>query len=191
MINSVNSSCEAGQSALPKYVSKISGKKPLTVVSYHSTNFYLSTMSEAKKDRKQVHIGHNIQRTREIVGIKQFALAESCGWSQQQMSKLENSETIDESTLDTIAEKLGVTAEFIKNFSEEKTVYYIQNNNTFRDNSSTQHFKPVLNNGSVDQLMSLLEKYLEEDKKKSFQIESLTKTVMDLAEEVKRMKTGK
>lgn len=148
-------------------------------------------MSEAKKDRKQVHIGYNIQRTREIVGLKQFALAESCGWSQQQMSKLENSETIDEGILGIIAEKLGVSSEFIKNFSEEKTVYYIQNNNTFRDNSSTQHFKPVLNNGSVDHLMSILEKYLEEDKKKSSQIEALTKTVMDLAEEVKKMKEEK
>lgn len=145
-------------------------------------------MSEAKKDRKQIHLGHNIQRIREIVGMKQYSLAESCDWSQQQMSKLENSEVIEDSTLETIAEKLGVTPEFIKNFSEEKTVYYIQNNNTFRDNSSTQHFKPILNNGSVDQLMSILEKYLEEDKRKSYQIETLTKTVMDLAEEVKRMK---
>jgi transcriptional regulator with XRE-family HTH domain len=148
-------------------------------------------MSGAKRDRKQIHIGHNIQRTREIVGIKQFALAESCGWSQQQMSKLENSEDVEDETLETIAKNLGVTPEFIKHFNEEKTVYYIQNNNTFRDNSSTQHFKPVLNNGSVDQLMSILEKYLEEDKKKSSQIESLTKSVMDLAEEVKRMKSGK
>ena len=122
------------------------------------------------------------------MGIKQYALAEECGWSQQQMSKLENSEIIEDETLAIVAEKLGVTPEFIKNFNEEKTVYYIQNHNTFRDNSSTQHFKPQINNGSVDQLFQLLEKYLQDDQRKTAQIESLTKTVLDLAEEVKRMK---
>lgn len=146
-------------------------------------------MSEVNKDRKQVHIGHNIQRTREIVGIKQFALAESCGWSQQQMSKLENAEEVDDQTLEIVAKELGVTPDFIKSFSEEKTVYYIQNNNTFRDNSSTQHFKPQINNGSVDQLFQLIEKYLQDDQRKTTQIESLAKTVMDLAEEVKRLKS--
>jgi len=159
------------------------------VVSYHGTNFYISIMSEVNKDRKQVHIGHNIQRTREIVGIKQFALAESCGWSQQQMSKLENAEEVDDQTLEIVAKELGVTPDFIKSFSEEKTVYYIQNNNTFRDNSSTQHFKPQINNGSVDQLFQLIEKYLQDDQRKTTQIESLAKTVMDLAEEVKRLKS--
>ena len=104
------------------------------------------------------------------------------------MSKLENSEVVDDDTLEIVAEKLGVTPDFIKNFSEEKTVYYIQNHNTFRDNSSTQHFKPQINNGSVDQLFQLLEKYLQDDQKKTAQLESLTKTVIDLAEEVKRMK---
>jgi len=146
-------------------------------------------MSEAKKDRGFIHHGNNIKRTREIIGVKQFALAEDCGWSQQKMSQLENSEEIDEETLTIVAEKLGVTPEFIKNFNEEKTIYYIQNHNTFRDNSSTQHFKPQINNGSVDQLFQLLEKYLQDDQKKTTQIEMLTKTVMDLAEEVKKLKT--
>jgi len=148
-------------------------------------------MSDGLKDRKQIHIGYNLQRVREIVGMKQLARAELCGWSQQQMSKLENSEEVEDDTLKIIAEKLGVTPEFIKNFNDEKTVYYIQNNNTFKDNSSTQHFKPQINNGSVDQLFQLLEKYLQDDQKKTAQIEALTRTVMDLAEEVKRIKGDK
>lgn len=40
-------------------------------------------MSEAKKDRGYVHHGNNLKRTREIIGVKQLALAEDCGWSQQ------------------------------------------------------------------------------------------------------------
>lgn len=147
-------------------------------------------MSEAKKDRGYIHHGNNLKRTREIIGLKQLALAEDCGWSQQKMSQLENSEEIDEDTLKLVAEKLGVTPEFIKNFNEEKTIYNIQNNNIFHDQAvnSSQHNKPHIEYHPVDKLILLLEKYLQDDQKKAAQIESLTKTVMDLAEEVKMMK---
>lgn len=166
------------------------GKKPLSVVSYHSTNFYLSTMSEAKKDRGFVHHGCNVKRLREIMGIKQYALAEDCGWSQQQMSKLENSEIIEEEPLGIIAEKLGVTPEFIENFNPDSAIYNIQSNNIFNDHAvnSSQHSYPHIEYHPVDQIVQLLEKYLKDDQKKTAQIESLTKTVMDLAEEVKRLK---
>ena len=147
-------------------------------------------MSEAKKDRGYIHHGNSLKRTREIIGIKQFALAEDCGWSQQKMSQLENSEEIDDETLAIIAEKLGVTPEFIKNFNEEKTIYNIQNNNIFHDHAvnSSQHNKPHIEYHPVDQLILLFEKYLQDDQKKTAQIEMLTKTVMDLAEEVKKIK---
>jgi hypothetical protein len=46
---------------------------------------------------------------------------------------MENSETIEEEKLQAIAEVLGVSAEGIKNFSEEAMITYF---NTFNDNSS-------------------------------------------------------
>ena len=145
------------------------------------------------QDRDQIHLGRNVQRVREIVGVKQTALAEACGWSQQQMSKLENSEFIDEGTLDIIASQLGVSAEFIKNFREELAIYNIQSYNTFNDHAinSSQHNKPEIEYNSNDQLVKLLEKFIEEDRKKSDQIEFLTKSVMELAQEIKKMKEGK
>lgn len=147
-------------------------------------------MSEEKKDRGFVHHGHNVKRLREIMGIKQFALADSCNWSQQQMSKLENSETIEDETLGIIAKELGVTSEFIKNFNSDNAIYNIQSNNIFNDHAvnSSQHSYPHIEYHPVDQLVQLLEKYLKDDQRKAAQIESLTKTVMNLAEEVKRMK---
>jgi transcriptional regulator with XRE-family HTH domain len=148
-------------------------------------------MRGAFQENDSIHLGNNVKRIREIIGMKQFALAEACGWSQQQMSKLENSELIDDGTLDIIASNLGVNIEFVKSFREEKAIYNIQNNNVFRENSSTQHYKPVLNNSPVEQIVSLLEKFIEEDRKKTNQIEFLTKSVMDLAQEIKRMKEGK
>jgi transcriptional regulator with XRE-family HTH domain len=148
-------------------------------------------MRGAFQENDSIHLGNNVKRIREIIGMKQFALAEACGWSQQQMSKLENSDLIDDGTLDIIASNLGVNIEFVKSFREDKAIYNIQNNNVFRENSSTQHFKPILNNSPVDQIVNLLEKFIEEDRKKTNQIEFLTNSVMDLAQEIKRMKDGK
>ncbi|WP_332913805.1 hypothetical protein [Algoriphagus boritolerans] len=44
----------------------------------------------------------------------------TAGGVSKKMSQLENSEEIDEETLKIVAEKLGVTPEFIKNFNDEK-----------------------------------------------------------------------
>jgi len=144
------------------------------------------------KEAERIHLGHNVQRIREIIGIKQIDLGMRCdGWSQQQISKLEQAENIDESTLEILAVGLGVTPEFIKNFKEEKAIYNIQNNNTFHDNSSTQHYQPTITNEPADKIVSLLEKFIDEDKKKTNFLETLAKAVSSLAEQVEHLKKGK
>jgi len=84
-------------------------------------------METATKSNK-MHIGRKISRIREIRGIKQDALAFELGVSQQSISKIEQSEEVEESTLEKIAGVLGVSAEAIKNFNEEAIVNYF---NTF------------------------------------------------------------
>lgn len=74
------------------------------------------------------HLGKKITRVRELRNIKQESLAETLGISQQAVSKLEQSETIEETTLERVAKALGVTADAIRNFDEEKTIMNIQNN---------------------------------------------------------------
>ena len=64
------------------------------------------------------HIGRKISRIREIKGIKQDALAIELGVSQQTISKIEQSEEVENLTLEKIANALGVTVEGIKNFTE-------------------------------------------------------------------------
>lgn len=83
------------------------------------------------------HIGRKISRVRELRGMKQEALAMALGISQQSVSLIENSETIDEDKLKDIANVLGVSPEVIKNFSEEAA---INNFNNFYDNSYGGHF---------------------------------------------------
>ncbi len=79
---------------------------------------------------KTIHEGKNVKRFREMMGIKQEALAIMLGddWNQQKISLLEQKEQIDDPLLEEIATQLKVPAEAIKKFDEEMAVYNIQNN---------------------------------------------------------------
>ncbi|EJG03349.1 helix-turn-helix domain-containing protein [Flavobacterium sp. F52] len=107
---------------------------------------------------KPNHIGRKISRIRELRDMKQEALAQALGTNQQAISILENSETIDEDKLIAIAKALGVTAEAIKNFSEEGVINYF---NTFNE-SPNNYFG--LNNCTFNPLDKLMET-VEENKK--------------------------
>ncbi|MFH7015859.1 helix-turn-helix domain-containing protein [Flavobacterium sp. FlaQc-47] len=109
-------------------------------------------------DTKPKHIGRNISRIRELRDMKQDALAIAMGVSQQTISIIEGSETVDDEKLKTIAGLLGVTPDVIKNFSEE-AVFNIMGN-TYDNGSSTINH----NNCTFNPLDKLLEAF-EENKK--------------------------
>lgn len=138
-----------------------------------------------QKEKNQIHLGYNVQRIREIIGMKQSALADNVGMSQQNISKLESSPVISDDTLEKLAKGLGVNPEFIKSFNEEKAVYIIQNNHsiTLSDNSSNQ-YQPTINN-DLDKIVGLFEKLLQSDKEKT---ELLAKTNDALQELLKATK---
>lgn len=117
-------------------------------------------MSTATKPK---HIGRNISRIRELKGMKQEALAIAIGVSQQSVSHIEASETIDEDKLNAIAEVLGVTVEAIKNYSDEGVINYF---NTFNDNIVTTG-SIFANNCTFNPLDKLVEVY--EDNKKLYE----------------------
>jgi len=83
---------------------------------------------------KKIHEGRNVKRFREMLGIKQDALAADLGddWNQQKVSLLEQKETIDPALLQQISSALKIPAEAIQNFDEEQAVNVIAN--TFGDN---------------------------------------------------------
>jgi transcriptional regulator with XRE-family HTH domain len=91
---------------------------------------------ETSSKPKNMHLGRKISRIRELRGMKQEHLATELGISQQAISKLEQSEEIEDSTLEKVAKVLGVTKEAIKNYSDEAVIYNIQNN---YDGSSNNH----------------------------------------------------
>lgn len=111
-------------------------------------------METAQKPNR-THIGRKISRIRELRGMKQESLATALGISQQAISKLEQSEEIEDSTLEKVAKVLGLTAESIKNFSEEAVFNIIGNTVTNHDNGSLFNYQPTFN--PLDKLMEALE----------------------------------
>jgi transcriptional regulator with XRE-family HTH domain len=127
---------------------------------------------------KPKHIGRNISRIRELRGMKQEALANAIGVSQQSISNIEGSETVDEEKLQAIAEVLGVSAEAIKNYNDE-TVFNIIGN-TYHDNASSLNYNCTFN--PLDKLIEvyeenkkLYERLLESEKEKITYFEKLIK----------------
>ena len=136
--------------------------------------------------KSPVHLGRNVQRTREILGMKQLTLADITGMSQQNISKLEQSEFIVDETLDKLAKGLGVSVEFIKNFSEEKTIYNIQNN--YDHSTNHQNYQPTINNDPVDKVVELFEKLLKREQEKVELLANANKAILELSEQLKAMK---
>jgi transcriptional regulator with XRE-family HTH domain len=112
---------------------------------------------------KTIHEGRNVKRIREILGIKQDALAIDLGLSQQAISALEQKEKIDEKLLNDVSKVLKVPIEAIKNMTDDSAANFI---NTFNDQS--------INNGPLGNFQCTfnpLEKYVEamEENKKLYE----------------------
>ena len=108
---------------------------------------------------KQVHQGRNVKRFREMLGIKQEALALELGddWSQRKISLMEQKEMIEPELLEQVAKALKVPADAIRNFDEEQAVNIISN--TFNDSSILNgiNYNPTFNVNPVEKWMEALE----------------------------------
>ena len=127
------------------------------------------------QETKTVHEGRNVKRIREILGIKQEALALDLGISQQAISALEQKEALDKDMLDKVATALKVSPEAIKSFNEENTINIFSN--TYHDNSSilgTYNFNP-------------LEKYVEQVEENKRLYEELLKSEREKVQLLERM----
>jgi transcriptional regulator with XRE-family HTH domain len=122
---------------------------------------------ETPTKSSKMHLGRKISRIREIRGIKQDYLATELGVSQQTISKIEQSEQVEDSTLEKIAAVLGLSAEAIKNFSEEAL---INNINSSYDNS-TLNVNNHCSFNPLDKVVELYERLLASEREK---IEILT-----------------
>ncbi|MCD9617244.1 helix-turn-helix transcriptional regulator [Chryseobacterium gleum] len=106
---------------------------------------------------KKIHQGRNIKRFREMLGIKQEALAFDLGedWNQKKISLLEQKETVEDPLLQKISEVLKIPVEAFQNFDEEEAVNVIAN--TFGDHSIgyQKNDNPIFN--PIEQVLKLHE----------------------------------
>ncbi|AQW99516.1 helix-turn-helix domain-containing protein [Elizabethkingia anophelis] len=104
---------------------------------------------------KKIHQGRNIKRFREMLGIKQDALAYELGedWNQKKISLLEQKESVEKDILEQVAKILKVPTEAIENFDEEQAVNVIAN--TFHDNAAVINNNPTFH--PVDKLIQIHE----------------------------------
>ncbi len=123
---------------------------------------------------KKAHHGRNIKRLREMLGVKQEAIAIALDMTQQNMSLLEQKEEIEDKILEKIAKVLNVPADAIKNMSDDVTVSYI---NTFNDSAINQgHFSPYYCTfNPIDKVVELFERMLKAEQERNTILEKLLK----------------
>ncbi len=98
---------------------------------------------------QKIHQGRNVKRFREMLGIKQEALAFNLGndWNQKKISMLEQKDLIEEDMLRRISDVLKIPVEAFQNFDEEQAINIISNtfhNEAFIGNSGgTYNVNPL------------------------------------------------
>ncbi|WP_419699846.1 helix-turn-helix domain-containing protein [Mucilaginibacter sp. NFX135] len=105
-------------------------------------------MSTATDAPKNIHQGRNVKRFREMLGLKQEALAIQLGddWSQKRVSLLEAKEIIEDDIIAKVAKALNVSEEAIKNFDSEMAVNVISNTfhqQAFINSTGTFNINPI------------------------------------------------
>ena len=132
---------------------------------------------------QKIHQGRNVKRFREMLGIKQEALAFDLGedWNQKKISLLEQKYVIEDPLLKKISEVLKIPVEAFQNFDEEQAINIISNtfgehafSNSF--NYGTIHFHPIEKLIQLhDEKIALYERMLKEKEEMMERLEKLIK----------------
>ena len=127
---------------------------------------------------KKIHLGRNVKRLREMLGMKQEALAQELGddWTQKKISLLEAKEEIEPDILEQVANVLKVPAKAIENFDEQAAVVYF---NTFNDSSFSHSNGTFSSNyctfNPIDKVVELYERMLKDKEQMMEELRRLVK----------------
>jgi len=141
-------------------------------------------MEENNETSRNIHVGHNITRFRHLRGLKQEALADMIGVTQQTMSRHEQQKVVNPDVLKRIARALNVPEDVLQNLEDDNTTFIIENN-TFGDNDNIgigaqieQDKKNVYN--PIDKIVELMERLLQHEQEKSQKLEERLNRLEDL-----------
>lgn len=99
--------------------------------------------------KHKIHEGQNVRRFREMLGIKQEALAIELGedWNQKKVSLLEKKAVLEPELLYKVSQALKIPDAAIRNFDEEKAITIIANTVSNHDQASGNalfNYQPVI-----------------------------------------------
>ena len=139
---------------------------------------------------QKIHQGRNVKRFREMLGIKQEALALDLGedWNQKKISLLEQKETIEDPLLKKISDVLKIPVEAFQNFDEEKAINIIANTvTTVSDNATGQLFQinPTIN--TSEKWIEALEEIKKLNNEKTALYERMLKEKDEMMAKVERL----
>jgi len=114
---------------------------------------------------KKIHQGKNITRFRQMLGMKQDALASIMGedWTQIKISRLEAKEEIEPAILEEVSNAMKIPADAIKNFDEDSAINIISNtvnNSDSATGNSLFSYQPTFN--PIDKIVEILERTIKE-----------------------------
>jgi transcriptional regulator with XRE-family HTH domain len=132
-------------------------------------------MTQMTNLNRTIHQGRNVKRFREMLGIKQEALAFELGddWNQKKISLLESKEIIEPALLQQLSGALKIPVEAFENFDEEQAVNVIAN--TFNEKSFENAFANncTFNFNPVEKMVELYERIIQQQKEMIEKLERL------------------
>jgi transcriptional regulator with XRE-family HTH domain len=139
---------------------------------------YICPITTTSNER-HIHQGRNIKRFREMLGIKQEALALELGedWTQKKVSQLESKEVVDDALLEQVSKVLKIPTEAFKTLDEATTIQNISCNfsdNAVNNNAHIQNFNPIDKwMQALDENKQLYERLLKAEQEKVALLEKL------------------
>lgn len=122
---------------------------------------------ESTEYTNMLHVGRKIERVRRLRGMTQTDLGGLLGITKQAVSKLEQTEHIEDDRLKQVADALGVTEDGLKKFNEETVLYntinFYENCGVTTSAVSNNH---TFNNFPIKQTIELFEMLLEKEREK-------------------------
>lgn len=140
---------------------------------------------------QKIHQGRNVKRFREMLGIKQDALAFDLGedWNQKKISVLEQKEVVEYALLQKISEVMKIPVEAFQNFDEEAAINIISN--TFNDQSNGYNYYPTITINPVEKWLETLEEIKKLNEEKAALYERMLKEKNEMIEKLEKIISNK
>lgn len=115
----------------------------------------MTTDTQEKSPSRKIHQGKGVKFVREALNISQVGFGELIGVTQQQVSRIELKEIIEDSMLEKIALAMQVPVELIKNYAPEEYAKNMISGNSINSRNYENSSNPV--SGGVNEGVEIVE----------------------------------